>query len=154
MPSSPNTTTEETTSLLSSSSHVDDETEPNQVPQKGPSQTLIIALLQLYLVFLDLGYELIVPAQTRVFETIYCKQYYEKHNTSLIGSDGADGVDEKWCKVSAVQGKVSMLKGWQLTFDSIGSKSIFLLPRAYNYHEVIESTPYSAFLNSADRCTS
>ncbi len=131
MPSSRDTTTE-TTSLLSSSGPVDYEIEPTQVPQKRPSQTLIIALLQLYLVFLDLGYELIVPAQTRVFETIYCKQYYEKHNTSSIDSDGANGIDEKWCKNSAVQGKVSMLKGWQLTFDSIGSKFIFLLTRAYN----------------------
>ncbi|KAF2434683.1 MFS general substrate transporter [Tothia fuscella] len=117
----------ETTPLLSPSS---DETPVsttrhprNEAAEATPgksSHILVLTLLLLYVIFLDLGYELIVPAQTRIFESIYCKEYYQKHDPSLIGSDGNDGVDEKWCKVSAVQGDVAMLKGWQLTFDCIG----------------------------------
>ncbi|KAL9095542.1 MAG: hypothetical protein Q9163_006508, partial [Psora crenata] len=73
-------------------------TEPTETSSEKPSQLLIITLILLYVVSLDLGYELILPAQTRVFEAIYCRQYYEKHDPSLIRSDGRDEVDEKWCK--------------------------------------------------------
>ncbi|KAH0595474.1 hypothetical protein MHUMG1_06649 [Metarhizium humberi] len=85
----------------------------------------------------QLGFYLMDPAQTRIFERIYCREYYEKHDPSLIGSDGRGGVDEKWCKVSWVQGEVAMLRGWQLTFESTGKLSvtavvlIFSIPWGY-----------------------
>ncbi|KAL9012459.1 MAG: hypothetical protein Q9173_002775 [Seirophora scorigena] len=103
---------------------VDSQAEPAEVSHKRPSQLWILTLLLLYVFFLDLGYEIIVPAQTRVFEAIYCKKYYKKHDASLIGSDGRDGIAEKWCKVGVIQGEVAMLKGWQITFDSIGSETL------------------------------
>lgn len=120
---SDNISPSESSHLLSSSAGaVHSETQPSHFQRRKPSRTLIIVLILLYLVFLDLGYELIVPAQTRIFEKIYCRLYYEEHDPSLIGSDGKGGVDERWCKVTEVQGEVAMLKGWQLTFDSIGSE--------------------------------
>lgn len=113
----------ETSPLLSpSAAPVHSETQSSQFTPKKPSRARIIILLLLYLVFLDLGYELIVPAQTRVFEQVYCRLYYEEHDPSLIGSDGKDGVDEKWCKVDVVQGEVAMLKAWQIALDSVGSE--------------------------------
>lgn len=93
---------------------------PPRPPHRSP--TLVVVLILLYLALLDLGYELIMPAQTRVLERIFCKQYYEAHDPSLIGSDGRDGVDERWCKIKPVQEDVAMLKGWQVSFDSIGSR--------------------------------
>jgi hypothetical protein len=101
--------------------------------RRTPSRTFVVVLLLLYVVFLDLGYELIQPAQTRVLESIFCRQYYEQHDPSLIGSDGRDGVDEKWCKVPGVQGELAMLKGWQLTFDSLGSECWTRALRASSY---------------------
>lgn len=58
------------------------------------------------------------PALTRIYETIYCRQYFAEHDPSLIGRDN---VPEKFCKIPAVQGKVAMLKAWQTFFDAIGS---------------------------------
>lgn len=67
---------------------------------------------------------MIAPALTRVFESIYCRQYYETHDPSKIGGDGRGGVEEGLCKNSTVQGQVAMLKGWQRTLDAVGSESI------------------------------
>ncbi|KAK0653248.1 hypothetical protein DIS24_g6213 [Lasiodiplodia hormozganensis] len=61
------------------------------------------------------------PALTRIYEAIYCRQYFAEHDPSLIGRDN---VPEKFCKIPAVQGKVAMLKAWQTFFDAIGSLSL------------------------------
>lgn len=107
----------ENTSLLR-----DSEADNIELLCKKPSTLVIIAILLIYFLLLNFSDEIIVPAQMRVFESIYCKIYYEKHDPSLIGSDGGNGVAEKWCKGSVIQGEVAMLKGWQVTLDSIGSK--------------------------------
>ncbi|KAF2839659.1 major facilitator superfamily MFS-1, partial [Patellaria atrata CBS 101060] len=82
-------------------------------------------LLMVIVVTVVAGGQLVDPAMTRVFESIYCKQYYEKHDPSKIGRNGQ--VSEEYCKISKVQGNVALLQGWQLTFDSIGSL-IFSIP--------------------------
>lgn len=63
-----------------------------------------------------------LPAFTRIYESIYCRQYYAEHDPSLIGRDGGDGVPEEFCKISQVQGEVAMLRAWQTFFDSVGSE--------------------------------
>ncbi|KAI0878294.1 major facilitator superfamily domain-containing protein [Hypoxylon argillaceum] len=98
-----------------------------ETPRHEHSRSLVIALILLYIGFLDLPYELITPAQTRVFEQIYCKLYYREHDPSLIGSDGRDGVLEKWCKVDWVQAEVAVVKGLQFTFDSLGMLLLSIL---------------------------
>ncbi|KAL1647328.1 hypothetical protein SLS58_002656 [Diplodia intermedia] len=62
------------------------------------------------------------PALTRIYESIYCRQYFAEHDPSLIGRDGGDNVPEKLCKIAEVQGQVAMLKAWQTFFDAIGSR--------------------------------
>ncbi|KAK8103456.1 uncharacterized protein PG998_010489 [Apiospora kogelbergensis] len=94
-----------------------------------PPWARIVVLLLLFLVFLDLGYELITPAQTRVFEQILCSLYY-RSDPDPVKSGGRDGAEEKWCKVAPIQGGVAAVKGWQLTFDSVGML-IFSVPWAY-----------------------
>ena len=110
--------------LHTSASATHPEPQSSRSTQRKHLQARTTILILLYLVFLDLGYELITPAQTRIFESIYCRLYYTEHDPSLIGSDGQDGVDEEWCKVSEVQRRVAMLKGWQIAFESIGSKFV------------------------------
>ncbi|KND90093.1 hypothetical protein TOPH_05323, partial [Tolypocladium ophioglossoides CBS 100239] len=90
--------------LSTSASAVHSETQPSQFTRRKPSRALIIVLLLLL--------------------------YHDKHDPSLIGSDGKDGVDEKWCKVDVLQGEVAMLKGLQIAFDGIGML-MFSVPRAY-----------------------
>lgn len=87
------------------------------------SKTLIITVLIFILFSIEFGDEIIQPALLRVFESIYCRQYYEVHDPSKIGSDGRGGVKEEYCKNSVIQGQVAMLKGWQLTLDGVGSES-------------------------------
>ncbi|GME49366.1 Major facilitator superfamily domain general substrate transporter [Neofusicoccum parvum] len=65
-----------------------------------------------------------LPAFTRIYESIYCRQYYAEHDPSLIGRDGGDGVPEEFCKISQVQGEVAMLRAWQTFFDSVGTISL------------------------------
>jgi hypothetical protein len=81
-----------------------------------------MTILVLILFTLEFGDELIQPGQLRTFESIYCRRYYETHDPSKIGSDGGDGVNEKYCKNSVIQGQVAMLKGWQVTLDGLGSE--------------------------------
>lgn len=61
------------------------------------------------------------PALTRIYESIYCRQYYADNDPSMIGRDGDDGVPEEFCKIGHVQGEVAMLKAWQTFFEAIGS---------------------------------
>ncbi|KAH0369008.1 MFS general substrate transporter, partial [Aureobasidium melanogenum] len=65
---------------------------------------------------------------TRIFESIYCYQYWEREDPtkiliprSAIGPGALGGVEEQWCKVAEVQGKVAMLKGTQQFLECIPS---------------------------------
>lgn len=84
------------------------------------SATYIIAFVIAFILFIGVGDELIQPAQTRVIESIYCRQYYDKVDPGLIGGDG--WVEEKYCKGSKVQGQVASLKAWALSLEGAGSK--------------------------------
>ena len=132
--------------LLSPSLHIiGSHTEPTEALRERPSQLRILTILFLYVLVLNFGFELILPAQTRVFEAIYCKAYYEKHEPGLIGSDGGDGIDEKWCKVGVIQGEVAMLKGWQVTFDGIGSTGLNIPLEFDSPLRLTSSTPVLIF---------
>ncbi|QDS76985.1 hypothetical protein FKW77_005832 [Venturia effusa] len=124
-------------------SHVPDEatpllpspTELNRLDKSSPqpkkaSPLFITTIALLWVLIIEFGDELISPAQTRVFESIYCQSYYKEHDSNKIGSDGHGGVAEKWCKVPVVQGQVAMLKGWQNTLNGIGML-LFSLPWGY-----------------------
>lgn len=75
-----------------------------------------------FILFIGVGDELIQPAQTRVIESIYCRQYYDKVDPGLIGRDGS--VEERYCKGPKVQGQVASLKAWALSLEGAGSKWI------------------------------
>jgi hypothetical protein len=89
--------------------------------KKKASVVLIITVLICILFTIEFGDELIQAPQVRIFESIYCRQYYEVHDPRKIGSDGGDGVREEYCKNSVIQGQVAMLRGWQVTLDGLGS---------------------------------
>lgn len=73
---------------------------------------------------------------TRIFEAIYCYGYWERQDPTKIliprsaaGPGALGGVEEQWCKVPDVQGKVAMLKGTQQFLDCIPSMQIFNLEK-------------------------
>jgi hypothetical protein len=48
------------------------------------------------------------PAQARIFESAFCRAWYQEHNPALIGPGG---VEEAQCKIPQVQRDVASLTG-------------------------------------------
>ncbi|TLD32085.1 MFS transporter [Venturia nashicola] len=125
----PSRVLDETTPLLPSPTG-NEQADKTVVRQKKPSPLFITTVAILWVLIIEFGDELINPAQTRVFESIYCQLYYKDHDPSVIGNEGHGGIAEKWCKIPVVQGQVAMLKGWQNTLNGIGML-LFSLPWGY-----------------------
>lgn len=61
--------------------------------------------------FVNLAIQILAPAQTQIYERIYCAQWYEQHPPGPgIPVDG--GIPEAYCKIGPVQTQVSSLKGY------------------------------------------
>jgi MFS family permease len=108
----------EQTPLLRPSSPHEPIEEPSKSRPGRRSERFIVSVLILAVLTVGTGDELIQPALTRVFESIYCRSYYAQHDPSLIGSDGGDGVAEEFCKNHVIQGEVAMLRGWLITIEA------------------------------------
>lgn len=120
--SSSTSSTRKASSTTSSSSSYSLEPGLSLPIEPRKSATYIIAFIIAFILFIGVGDELIQPAQTRVMESIYCRQYYEKVDPGIIGGDG--WVEEKYCKGAKVQGQVASLKAWALSLEGAGSKWI------------------------------
>ena len=55
------------------------------------------------------------PPRTRLFESIYCRDFYQSNDPGRIGDGGF--IDEQDCKIDAVQSQVALLKGWLEFFN-------------------------------------
>ena len=68
--------------------------------------------LKLYAIvfFVNIASQILGPAQTQIYESIYCFQWYERHNITGIPVDGR--IPEEYCKIAPVQTEISILKGW------------------------------------------
>jgi hypothetical protein len=105
----------ETEPLLSSSS------ERVDIATASPfSSTWIIVIVCLILITLGGGDQLMTAPETRLFEAIICRTYYESHDPGSIGRDG--WVPELLCKIEPVESEVALLLGWQTFFDCLPSK--------------------------------
>ncbi|KAL1382020.1 hypothetical protein HDK64DRAFT_284149 [Phyllosticta capitalensis] len=107
------------------------------------SSASICLLLLIIIVCLEFADTVPRPALTRIYEAMYCRQYYLEHGFPGDGKEGGavggrfggwagfgDGklalsIPEKYCKVPQVQGEVALLKAWQVAFDAAGSMSVF-----------------------------
>ena len=76
--------------------------------------TIIILLLNLTANF---TYQLQALPRFRIWEIIYCRKYYQEHDSSLIGPGGV--VEERFCKIENVQSQVALLKGWLEFFSGL-----------------------------------
>ena len=96
-------------------------------PQDNPYLQRRIAL---YLALLTAAFEIplifLINSETRIFEIIYCSQYYEQNQPSKIGLNGR--VPEELCKINAVQSRISTLRGGQQFFQNLPCRpSSFLI---------------------------
>lgn len=83
-----------------------------------PKANYSSVFIKLYAVvfFINLGFQIIGPAQIQIYESIYCREWYGKHPTDL--SPYGDDIPEALCKIPQVQQQVSTLKGWQEFFSA------------------------------------
>lgn len=63
----------------------------------------ILAISSIVFFFVDFGFYLTVPAQTRIFEEIICRQYTAQGD----------------CKIAPVQSELAAVNGWKDTFDAL-----------------------------------
>ncbi|KAL9084966.1 MAG: hypothetical protein Q9165_007832 [Trypethelium subeluteriae] len=95
-----------------------DTEESNLIPTaQAANSTRVVFLIALAVVVLGGGEVLIANPRIRLFESIICREYYDKHETSMV--KGSGWLPEHLCKIEPVESGVALLMGWQDFFDSI-----------------------------------
>jgi hypothetical protein len=107
------------------------ESHDGSVKKDGSSQMssrAILIIIGVLILIVQCGDQFTEAPLTRIYESIYCYQYWEQEDPtkillprSAVGPGALGGVEEQWCKVAEVQGKIAMLKGTQLFLDCIPS---------------------------------
>ena len=76
------------------------------------------------LYFLVEMYDLISDAPlTALLEQNLCREYYTKHDPSQIVPGGS--LDERLCKLNAVQSELAVVRGWSLALNALLGKTIW-----------------------------
>ena len=69
-----------------------------------------ILAIFLLLIVLNIAVRLLILPLNRIIELRYCRQYYSKHDPSVIGRDGS--VPENLCKINSVQEKLAFIRSY------------------------------------------
>ncbi|KAI4727157.1 MFS general substrate transporter [Aureobasidium sp. EXF-10728] len=92
------------------------------------SSRTILIIMGVLILIVQCGDQFSDAPLTRIYESIYCYQYWEHEDPtkiliprSVVGPGALGGVEEQWCKVAKVQGQVAMLKGYQQFLECIPS---------------------------------
>ncbi|OAP63297.1 hypothetical protein AYL99_02524 [Fonsecaea erecta] len=87
-------------------------TSPDNGNGNGQSNDHSRLLYRIYIVVfcVNLGFQILAPAQTQIYETIYCAQWYRRHPLDALPPTGK--IPEAYCKIGPVQTQISTLKGW------------------------------------------
>lgn len=95
--------------------------EPPRQWRSGNFRILVTLLAMATLNSLTL--QILIPAEIRIFESIYCKDWFETHEASvgsgLVGLLSDGGIDEHYCKIPPVQKQVSSLRGYIEWWDAL-----------------------------------
>lgn len=86
--------------------------------------TVFIALCVLMVFAFDFGAYLNIAPQTRIFEGIVCRNYYDKHEP---GRFAPGEIPEDQCKIKPVQAEVAFVQGLMSSFEAIPSRLSFFL---------------------------
>jgi len=103
---------EETSPLLSTSPLTTPPTWKGDRHQYHRRAYVVIFFL---LTAVNLGVAVFEPAQARLFESVYCRAWYQEHDPALVTPGGV--VAEVHCKIPPVQRDVASLTGWKQTLD-------------------------------------
>lgn len=95
-------------------------------PYSNHSQFYVVTLVMCLIFVYEFADELMVSPRTRLFEAIFCHDFYAAHDPSLISDDGT--VPERFCKIDQVQAQVALLKGWQGFFENIPRMYLLKVP--------------------------
>lgn len=117
----------ETTPLLGRNTESHDGPVKKDGSRQMSSRTILI-IMGVLIMISQAGDQFSEAPLTRIYESIYCYQYWEREDPtkilvprSIVGPGALGGVEERWCKVAEVQGKLAMLKGTQQFLDCIPS---------------------------------
>ena len=91
-----------------------EELEVRDEPIKDHSRTFIKVFAVVF--FLNLGFQILAPAQIALFERIYCELWYDKHPIDPIPF--VKDIPESLCKISPIQKQVSTRQGWYEFFSA------------------------------------
>ena len=70
---------------------------------------------------INVAFQIFMPAQTQIYEDIYCRQYYKNSTPDSLPGLGfaSDNIPEELCKAAPIQKQVSSLKGWLEFWDAM-----------------------------------
>lgn len=81
----------------------------------------------LLLYFLVEMYDMIsIAPLTALLEQRLCRDYYRKHDPSLIAPGGF--LEERLCKLDSVQSELAIVRGWSLAFDALPGNTNLPVP--------------------------
>lgn len=123
---------------------------PDVTEQSRPDYSHVFIRLYALVFLLNLGFQVLGPAQIQIFERIYCDDWYDKHPTDRVTFRGGD-IPESLCKIPQIQQQVSTLKGWGEFFNAapglVMSIPIGMLSDVYGRRLFGIATVTSLFLN-------
>jgi MFS family permease len=82
---------------------------------KSPPPFKLMLRLYSLVFFVNLAIQILAPAQTQIYESIYCAQWYARHPVAGL-PDEAGHIPESYCKLAPIQTQISTLKGWMEFF--------------------------------------
>lgn len=128
--------------MAANSTYHDDEDDelPEHVPFLDPShspettasfptgrfQLYTLGVIMVLVFVFDFTSSLTEASVLRIYESIICHDYYMVTDPSRIGDGGV--VDERHCKVDAVQEELTVLTGWERFFNTLPGESLQSLP--------------------------
>ncbi|KAG8533886.1 uncharacterized protein KY384_001627, partial [Bacidia gigantensis] len=78
-----------------------------------------IVLCTLLILIADIGGSMLVAPDVRVLELSLCRQYYKRHDPTVIGPPPFALVEERLCKIADIQGPLAELRGLRASLSVI-----------------------------------
>lgn len=89
---------------------------------RGHFQLHTLGIVMVLVFLFNFSSSLTGASTLRIYESIICHGYYKTNDPSRIGDGGV--VDERHCKVDAVQEELAVLTGWESFFNTLPGKSL------------------------------
>ena len=88
---------------------------------RGRFQLYTLGIIMVLVFLFSFSGSLMGASTLRIYESIICHRYYKTNDPSHVGDGGV--VDERHCKVDAVQEELAVLTGGESFFNTLPGKS-------------------------------